>query len=79
MNPENRKNVSKYLQEAKPVSDEGWEESRLAVRWNGMVFLIENNFPHWTVSQILDFYKSIPGAEIFDLKVKVVPEHEQEA
>jgi len=71
MNPEFRKNVGRYLSEVKPAN-EPWFEKRMAVNWDGNIYLINNNFPHWTATQILDFFKS-QGLEPFDLEVTVTP------
>jgi hypothetical protein len=58
MNPLNRPHVAQYLSQVKPIEGE-WEEKRLAYRMNGNVYLITDNFPKWTSSQIIDFLKTV--------------------
>lgn len=72
MESHHRENVAKFLANSQPRNG-GWTEKRLAFEMNGNVFIIENNFPHWTESQILEWLK-VTGIEYFEIEVKVVPE-----
>lgn len=78
MKPENRKHLAKFFQETKPVAEEGWEETRLALKWNGYIFIVTDNFPEWTTSQILDFANSQPGIEVTNITVRVTLDEEPE-
>lgn len=71
MKPENRKSIAKFLMETKPVAEEGWEETRLVLKWNGHVYVVTDNWPDWTTSQILDFANSIPDVEVTNVTVRV--------
>lgn len=72
MDSHTRENVAKFLLDSTPRNG-GWTEKRLAFTWNDNIYLIENNFPHWTQTQILEWLRET-GTEYFYIEVKVVPE-----
>lgn len=72
MDPHVREKVAKFLVDTKPING-GWTETRTVFKWGENLFLIEDNFPHWTKSQILTFLKET-NTQYFEIEVKVVPE-----
>jgi hypothetical protein len=72
--PESRKFVANFMRHAKPIQ-KTWSETRLAFKFGGDIYLIEDNFPHWTTSHIIEFCRAM-NLEVFDLNVDVTHDEE---
>lgn len=74
MEPERRPKVAKFLAKAIPVDmDDGWFETKKALRINDQYILIEDKWPDWTIADIIAFAKGKENMELIDLEVHVQP------
>lgn len=74
MRPENRRALTNFLLATEPINEkEGWIEKRKAFIWEGGIYLVEDNFPYWTQSQILDFARTHKSIKVVELEVRVRP------
>lgn len=73
MNPDTRAPVARYLAAARPITPEGWVETRRALKWQGHLFLVEDHWPEWTSRHVYEFAREMPDAEIVTIEVRIKP------